>query len=83
MNTNTGEMRDLAKLTPEDRASGDWMELTEDQAKKLATMNRAQRRAWAKAHGLKPPRKHDLSVGKRVETEPCGCLKGRCKGHAT
>ncbi len=56
MNTNTGEIREASQVTLEERRTGEWVPLSKRQAEHLATMNRAQRRAWAKEHGTKMPR---------------------------
>jgi hypothetical protein len=48
MNEQTGEIKDLAKLTEAEKKDKNWIPLTADQHTKAKGMNRAQRRAYAK-----------------------------------
>ena len=46
MNTKTFEIKDELKLTDDEKQSGDFVRLSDEQAEILRTMNRHQRKEW-------------------------------------
>ncbi len=50
MNTETGQIRMESQLTKEQKSSGRFVRLSDDEYKRLCLMNRKQRRQWAKAN---------------------------------
>ncbi len=55
MNTETGQLRHMAKLTEDQEKR--FTALTDEQHKEVEHMNREERRAWAKLNNIKMPSK--------------------------
>lgn len=51
MNTDTGQISDLSKLSKKQLISGKWVEISQEENVHLRGMNREQRRKWLKDNG--------------------------------